>query len=66
MCGIAGIFHYDGSPASGPAVERFTHTLSHRGPDGWGVHVDGPVGLGHQRLAILDPSEAGQIGRAHV
>lgn len=60
MCGIAGIFHYDGSPASGPAVERFTHTLSHRGPDGWGVHVDGPVGLGHRRLAILDPSEAGR------
>lgn len=60
MCGIAGVFHYDGNPVSAPMVERFTHTLTHRGPDGWGVHVDGPLGLGHRRLAILDPTEAGR------
>jgi asparagine synthase (glutamine-hydrolysing) len=29
-------------------------TLKHRGPDGRGVHVDGPCGLAHARLAILD------------
>jgi asparagine synthase (glutamine-hydrolysing) len=28
--------------------------LKHRGPDGQVVHVDGPVGLGHARLAIID------------
>lgn len=28
--------------------------LRHRGPDGRGVRVDGPIGLGHARLAILD------------
>lgn len=33
--------------------------LAHRGPDGDGVHVDYPVGLGHRRLSILDLSEAG-------
>lgn len=28
--------------------------LHHRGPDGHGVHVDGPIGLGHARLSIID------------
>jgi asparagine synthase (glutamine-hydrolysing) len=31
--------------------------LAHRGPDGEGVYVKGPVGLGHRRLAIIDLSE---------
>jgi asparagine synthase (glutamine-hydrolysing) len=35
-----------------------TATLAHRGPDGEGVHLDGPVGLGHRRLSIIDLSEA--------
>ena len=28
--------------------------MRHRGPDGDGVHLDGPVGLGHLRLSIID------------
>jgi asparagine synthase (glutamine-hydrolysing) len=34
-----------------------TAVLSHRGPDADGFHVDGPLGLGHRRLAIIDLSD---------
>ena len=33
--------------------------MRHRGPDGSGIHLDGPVGLGHVRLSIID-IEAGK------
>jgi asparagine synthase (glutamine-hydrolysing) len=32
--------------------------LAHRGPDGEGVHLDGPLGFGHRRLSIIDLSDA--------
>ena len=60
MCGIAGIFNSDQSPCDPSDVQSLTDALSHRGPDGWGIHTDGPVGLGHRRLAILDLSESGK------
>ena len=28
--------------------------LHHRGPDGHGALVEGPIGLGHARLSIID------------
>src|SRR5256885_10169959 len=34
-------------------------TLRHRGPDGSGVWLDGEVGLANQRLAVVDPTPAG-------
>lgn len=33
--------------------------IAHRGPDGEGHYVDGPVGLANRRLAIIDPRPAG-------
>lgn len=59
MCGIVGLFHQDREPVSRDTVKRMTDALAHRGPDGDGVYVDGPVGLGHRRLAILDTSAKG-------
>jgi asparagine synthase (glutamine-hydrolysing) len=34
--------------------------LSHRGPDGEGIETDGPLVLGHRRLAVIDPTPAGR------
>ena len=59
MCGIAGIFHFDGAPASHDHLRSMTRAIAHRGPDGDGHFVDGMVGLGHRRLAIIDLSAAG-------
>ena len=59
MCGIAGIFHRDGAPASPVLLRRMTDAVKHRGPDGEGYYLDGNLGLGHRRLAIIDLSNAG-------
>ncbi|MGC3999854.1 MAG: asparagine synthase (glutamine-hydrolyzing) [Anaeromyxobacter sp.] len=61
MCGIAGIFHYadPAHPVDRSLLERMTRALAHRGPDGEGFHVDGPLGLGHRRLAIVDLTPTG-------
>ncbi|WP_243438762.1 asparagine synthase (glutamine-hydrolyzing) [Fundidesulfovibrio soli] len=59
MCGVCGILCDNGSRPDLAALESMTLALAHRGPDGQGLHADGPCGLGHRRLAILDVSEAG-------
>jgi len=48
MSAICGIFNLDGEPVSPRAMESMMAALGHRGPDGSGVILDGPVGLGHQ------------------
>ena len=54
MCGIAGIL----APFPTEHLRRAALTLAdaqrHRGPDGAGVHVTGPVALAHRRLSIID------------
>jgi asparagine synthase (glutamine-hydrolysing) len=59
MCGIAGIVHLDGAPASPVFLKRMTDAIAHRGPDDAGHWVEGNVALGHRRLAIIDLSPAG-------
>ena len=59
MCGIAGILNLDGAPAAAATLRRMADALAHRGPDGEGTYADGPAGLAHRRLAVLDPSPAG-------
>jgi asparagine synthase (glutamine-hydrolysing) len=61
VCGIAGIFNYAdaGRPVDRDLLTRMTRTLAHRGPDGEGFFVEGPVGFGHRRLAIVDLSPTG-------
>ena len=55
MCGICGKLHFDPARPADPALlERMNDRLAHRGPDGSGAYVSGPVALGHRRLAIID------------
>lgn len=61
MCGICGILERDpAAPVDEVRLRRMTDTLLHRGPDGEGLHIDGPLGLGHRRLSIIDLSAAGR------
>ena len=53
MCGIAGKVT-GGAPVSPGLIARMCESIRHRGPDGEGVYVDGSVGLGMRRLAIID------------
>jgi asparagine synthase (glutamine-hydrolysing) len=55
MCGIAGIVTFD--PQGRVDERRLTamrDVMRHRGPDGEGLLLDGPVGLAHRRLSIVD------------
>src|SRR5689334_5811276 len=61
MCGIAGILNFDRhNPVDRDLVAAMTRSLAHRGPDAEGVWVEGPVGLGHRRLSIIDLSAAAE------
>ena len=61
MCGVCGIYHYGtGEPADERLLGEMTRSLTHRGPDDDGYHVDGPVGLGMRRLSIIDLEGGGQ------
>ena len=60
MCGIAGVFRPNSSAEEDAATVRaMCDALARRGPDGSGLERDGPLTLGHRRLAILDLSDAG-------
>jgi len=55
MCGIVGIVNLSPEDAVDEALlKRMRDVIRHRGPDGEGLWVEGPVGLGHRRLAIVD------------
>ncbi|GMW07337.1 MAG: asparagine synthetase B [Nevskiales bacterium] len=61
MCGIAGFLNADRlAPVDSAVLGRMTDVVRHRGPDGEGQFIDGPVGLGHRRLAIIDPATGHQ------
>lgn len=55
MCGITGTWNLrSGRPVDPAALQNMIATLVHRGPDDAGWWVDGAVGLGMRRLAIID------------
>nr|WP_321260207.1 asparagine synthase (glutamine-hydrolyzing) [uncultured Pseudodesulfovibrio sp.] len=58
MCGICGLLNFSSERPDVATLRAMTDAIRHRGPDGEGFYVDGPVGFGHRRLAIIDLSEA--------
>lgn len=59
MCGITGLINLNGEPVSPVILKKMTDAIAHRGPDGEGQWIEGSVGLGHRRLAIIDLSPLG-------
>lgn len=54
MCGIAGVLQLQGGSPDPDALRTMIDALHHRGPDAVGIHRDGPIGLAHARLSIID------------
>ena len=54
MCGIAGWFRRNGKPVSEEVIAAQCDAIHHRGPDDWGLFVDGDFGFGMRRLSIVD------------
>ncbi|MEP7154306.1 MAG: asparagine synthase (glutamine-hydrolyzing) [Betaproteobacteria bacterium] len=55
MCGLAGIFQLAShKPPTRTEIGAMIGRLHHRGPDGNGFLIDGPIGLAHARLSIID------------
>ena len=54
MCGIVGKLNLDGNlPVRHELLRQMMDEIAHRGPDGEGDYLSGPVGLGHRRLSII-------------
>jgi asparagine synthase (glutamine-hydrolysing) len=62
MCGIAGVWNFDSAMIAERDFGCFLHSLTHRGPDGFGIDRfdDERMSLGHRRLSILDLSARGR------
>ena len=59
MCGICGIYNFKNERIERNDLKKMNDALTHRGPDDSGLFVDENIGLGHQRLSIIDLSPAG-------
>ncbi|MBN1126557.1 MAG: asparagine synthase (glutamine-hydrolyzing) [Sedimentisphaerales bacterium] len=54
MCGICGKMVFQKRKVEKSLLERMCSTMVHRGPDGRGIYTAPFIGLGQQRLAIID------------
>ena len=61
MCGICGKLNFDRhKPVDRQLLRQMMAIIQHRGPDGSGEFLSGPVGLGHRRLSIIDLNSGAQ------
>ncbi|MCC2867969.1 MAG: asparagine synthase (glutamine-hydrolyzing) [Candidatus Accumulibacter phosphatis] len=54
MCGIHGIYRFDGLSVEPVILSAMGDRTRHRGPDDEGSHVDGSCGIAMRRLSIID------------
>ncbi len=54
MCGINGIFNFDGKPVARESLQAMNEKMIHRGPDDDGFYLDENLGLSMRRLSIID------------
>jgi asparagine synthase (glutamine-hydrolysing) len=59
MCGIAGVLDSSG-PVDASVIQSMCAAMEHRGPDFRGIHLEDGLGLGAQRLAIIDIAHGDQ------
>src|SRR5262245_35941000 len=60
MCGIAGYIDLGSGAVDRRLLQRMADSIEHRGPDEEGVWDEGPAGLAHRRLSIIDLSGSRQ------
>jgi asparagine synthase (glutamine-hydrolysing) len=60
MCGIGGYVDFRGGRNRADVLETMVARLKHRGPDDDGVLIEGPCGLAHTRLSIVDRAGGAQ------
>lgn len=58
MCGLFGELRLDDRPVERQSLEKILPLLERRGPDDRGIYISQQIGLAHQRLAIIDLSDA--------
>lgn len=54
MCGIHGLYRFDGQRVEPAMLSAMGDRTVHRGPDDEGQHIDGPCGIAMRRLSIID------------
>ena len=54
MCGLAGVYNFNEEQVDRDCLTRMTEVIRHRGPDETSIYTDGKIGLGFQRLSIID------------
>ncbi len=54
MCGLVAFFNKNKQAADPSILRRMADRIAYRGPDEEGGLVEGPLGLFHKRLAVLD------------
>ena len=57
---------FEGVGLEPAVIERMTRALAHRGPDAHETVAEGPMCLGHHRLAVIDPGSRGDQPMSHA